>query len=391
MANKLIGLTIDNGGSALRVLPLERGENVSVSDAIISFDNEFYEIPASSFRAKNVDDKKAFINIIDAPVDSYRGMYSVGITGRMYSGKLLPLNPNDRKSESRNFYLQLLFDIAQGIIRRKEFLLLDVEMGAEMCKADLDDTYIVVLGTNIPIGEHSSDKDMTGTLKNAICGSYKVSFPLIDDTPTIKFDVKPDCFGILPEGGVVVSSLKNRIKPDSYSMVVDIGHISSDISIYYGTRLDGKSYLSSSSAGTTLISLVQSALEQEGYRVNETMAKMAIETGCIKNGQKMVDVSEPVKAAQRDFISNYLHADFVRLMQRANIIPEQIDVLIPVGMPMNAVESLEYLPEVIANDIGMNNVEIITNCDDVRYSNLLAIEKFTKALMAKAKTSYTTL
>lgn len=388
MAVKIIGLTVDNGGSALRVLPVERAENVSVSDAIIGFDNEFYEIPVSSFRPKNVDDKLAFINIIDAPSDSYKGMYAVGITGRMYSGKLLPLNPNDRKSESRNFYLQLLFDVAQGIIRRKEFLLLDTEFGTAMCSAELESEYLVVLGTNIPISEHSSDKDLTGTLKNAICGSYKVSFPLIAESPTIRFEIKPDLFGILPEGGVVVSSLKSRLQQDSYSMVVDIGHISSDISIYYGPKLDGKSYLSSSSAGTTLISIVQSSLEQDGYRVNETMAKLAIETGCIKNGQKMVDVAESVKRAQRDFISNYLHADFIRLMQRANIIPEQIDVLIPVGMPMNAVDGLEYLPEVIKKDIGIPNVEILTNCDDVRYSNLLAIEKFTKALMAKARTSY---
>lgn len=389
MAKKIIGLTVDNGGSSLRVLPVDRGEDVRREDAIISFDNEFYSIPVDTFRVKSVDDPKSFISIVDAPDPSYKGMYAVGITGRMYSGKLLPLNPNDRKAESRNFYLQLLFDVAQGIIRQREFILLDTEFGLTDCAEALANTYIVVLGTNIPISEHTSDKDMVGTLKNAVCGEYVVGFPLIEGTPTIKFEIRSEFFGVLPEGGVVVSSLGDEIKPDYYSMVVDIGHISADLSIYYGKRLDGKSYLSSSSAGTTLISLVQNELEQNGFRVNESMAKLALETGCVKNGAKNIDVANIVRRAQQDFVSNYLHADFVRLMQRANVIPEQLDVLIPVGQPMNEVDGIYYLPELIKDDIGMVNVDIISNCSDVRYANLFAIERFTKALMASARKSFT--
>lgn len=391
MATKVVGLTIDNGGSALRVLPIERGESVPLNDAIISFDNEFYKIPTSSFRVKNVDDKKSFISIIEAPRESYKGMYAVGITGRMYSGRLLPLNPNDMKSESENFYLQMIFDVAQGIIRRKEFLLLGSEYGMESCSAELETDYVVVLGTNIPIKEHTSDKDMVGTLKRAVCGKYRVGFPLIDGTPVIKFEIREDYFGVLPEGGVVVSSLGNKINQDSYSMVIDIGHISSDLSVYFGKKLDGKSYISSSAAGTTLMSLVQQQLENAGYRVNTAMVQMALETGCIKNGSTLIDVAEAVKRAQRDFITNYLHREFVSLMQRANIIPEQIDIIVPVGMPMNDVEGLESLTEVIKSDLGIKNVQTITICEDVRYANLIAIEKFTKILMAQAKTSLTTL
>lgn len=387
MATKLIGFTIDNGGSSLRVLPLDRSETVPVTDSIIEFDNEFYKIPVDVFRPKNVDDKRAFISIIDAPNANYKGMYAVGITGRMYSGKLLPLNPHDRKSESENFYLQLIFDVAHGIIRRREFALIDSEYGTEVCDDELKLDYLAIIGTNIPIGEHTSDKDMVGTLKQAVCGHYKVSFPLIDGTPTISFEIRAEYFGVLPEGGVVVSSLGSRIRPDMYSMVIDIGHISSDISIYYGKHLDGKSYLSSTAAGTTLMSLVQRQLEDDGYRVNAAMVQMALETGCIKNGTDLIDVADPVRRAQRDFISNYLHADFINLMQRANVIAEQIDVLVPVGMPMNQVDGLEYLPEVVKEDLGMRNVQVLTNCEDARYANLLAIEKFTNALMAKARTS----
>lgn len=383
---ELISMTIDNGGSELRVLPVDRAEDTEVTDAILRYPSTFCRIPNDSFRIKDVSNPEEVIQIFEAPDPAYCGYYATGLSGNAYGGStLLALNPRDRKSTSKNFYLQFIYDITQGIINDNRMKPCMQENADEYTIASLPVDWLAVVGTNIPISEHQSDKDFIKTFKDSVCGDYKISYPLLKGSPVINLHIDSNYIGILPEGGVVLASLASSVSDDQYTLVVDIGRVSDDIAIFLGTKLIGISAVSGTNAGATLLTLISQELEAAGYRVNMTMCANAAATGEIKMAGSYVDVKEYVKRAQRNYVINYLRQDLDTAFQRANCVPAQMDNIVAVGAPMNSVPGLEYLPELILKDLDIPKVNILCNTTDTRYANIVACEKFTKALTRKAR------
>lgn len=386
MSERVIGLTIDNGGSGLRVLPTARVSS-NIEDTIIEFENMFYKIPDDTFCQKKVDDPAAMICVIDAPDKSYKGYYAAGRVGRSYTGTLLPLDPGNHKSESKNFYLQLIYDIAQGVIRDES--LKDVLADEDDLTELIPKNWTVAVGTSIPMQEHSSDNDLISVLKESVAGKYTISYPLLSGCPVLNINIDENFFGVLPEGGVVITSFGDAIKDDDITLIFDMGHISTDLAVYMGKELEGKSVESSDIAGTTLISILRQKLELGGYRTNETMCCDAIATGMLKQPGGYVNVKKFVSAANEDFMKNYMHKEIVRVLQRAQIIPEQLDNIIPIGMPMNNIDDVAYIPDIFVEDFKIEGLRVLKTDCNARYANILAVEKFTKVLLAMAKKALT--
>lgn len=372
-------ISIDNGGSELRVLPYGARE-----DGIIHVPATFIDIPEQEFRVKEVQDPFMLQRVIAAPQASYFGYIGAGMTAKMYKGHALQMDSTRRKTASDEFYRQIIFGIALGIIKDEELSFIEESTDLTLYSDYLGDYIQVVLCTNIPIKEHSGRQDFVQEFKDMICGRYEVEFPLLPAKPVVKFVVREEYVGVLPEGGVVVSAVGQSIAEDDYSLVIDLGHVSDDLSIYKGKKLYGNTVISSPRAGSTLIGIVQSALIDAGYQANTEVAVDAITTGEITSGKRLVDVSGMVIECKMEFVRNFMKQDIIQLINTVGITTAQVANVVPVGYLMNESINLGSIVDMVITEMGFTDAEQLIAAKDLRYANLMAIDRFTSVLQKKA-------
>ena len=420
MIKKIKALTIDNGGSELRVKPILEDNRVlympepaldgrtnpvsmlpmfSQTDAdqdgldqIIKCPGPFYAVDGTNFREKEVTNKFHIINVLSAPNREYIGYYGVGQTAQMYSGREIEMTSQAKKTETDAFYQRFIFGMALGLISDKEYTGIETGWSADdPDHADMLNTEIqLVICTNIPIKEYAGDQDLPTKVKSQLAGSYVVEFPLLEGKPVLRFKVSTDYFGILPEGGVVISSLKDVIGKDEYSLLIDLGHITGDYAIYHGKDLEGSYVKSSSRAGSTLLTRIQAALTDAGYMCNVELALQALNEGTIPNGKTSVDVSDIITKAKTDFVTNCMKPDLTELFNGTGIVPKQIANIIPIGASMCRNARTGYMPYEIQKVLNIPGAEIITVGENARYANINSAYPFSKLLLKKAVRQQTT-
>lgn len=371
-------VSIDNGGSELRILP-----NGCKEDGIIHVSGGFLDIPEQEFRIKEVEDPFMLQRVISAPQASYYGYIGAGLTAKMYKGQSLQMDSTRRKTGSEEFYRQIVFGVALSIIKDEEMYGIQEAETLELYRDYLSDFIDIVLCTDIPIKEHSGRQDFVQEFKKNICGNYEVQFPLLPTKPIVRFSLKEDYIGVLPEGGVVVSAVGSSIADNEYSLVIDLGHVSNDLSIYRGKKLYGNTVISSPRAGSTLIGIVQSALIDAGYQANIEIAIDAITTGEIVIGKKTIDVSDIVIDAKDEFVKNFIKQDILQIINTVGITPGQVNNIIPVGYLMNESVNLGSITDMIISELGFTYAEELQAAKDLRYANLMALDRFTTVMTKK--------
>lgn len=411
MMAKLKALTIDNGGSELRVKPIATDNRVKKSastdyenkrtsglamfsqieadddeiDSIIKCPGPFYKINAANFRDKEVANKFHIINVLNAPNKDYLGYFGVGSTAQMYSGSEIELDSQRNKTNCTEFYQRFVFGLALGLISDVEFD--GIENGWEDDEDMLNkltEEYKMIVVTNIPIKEYSGDQDLPAKTKGRLAGSYSVEFPMLPGKPVLNFKVEEQYCGILPEGGVVINSMKKKIGEDEYTLLIDMGHVTDDLAIYKGTTLLGNYVKSSGFAGSTLLTRIQSVLTDAGHIVNKTIALQALNYGTIPQGKKTIDVSDIVAKAKNDFVTNCIKPDLIELFNGTGIKPRQISNIVPIGASLSSNAKTGYMPYEIKKVVDMEDAELLVTEGNVRYANINSAYPYTQALLKAA-------
>ena len=378
------GLTIDNGGSELRVLPEGNTD-------VVKIPNDFVEIEEAAFRVKEVD-PRSVIRFIEAPNPEFLGLMATGMAGKAYNGTAITISNQEQKTASLAYYRQFLFGIAYDAYdaiesHRNEYStkLVSVECKYRRTMA-FDVNFLYSLVTCIPVREHSGVADCAKRLKEAIKGKYIVEFPLFESMPAIQFEISEKFFGVVPEGAVSMVALGNKISPDDYSLVIDIGRITADIALFKGKDMLGK-VASSSFAGSTLAGNVRAALSENGFYVSEEQAERCVETGLVKSGADEVNIADIVAEQKEMYVRNYLRDEIVQVLNANALKAAQVQNVIPIGAPMNTTQTGD-LCGMIAEDCWLSRAKIHRLADNLRYVNIMSASLFTKAISSKAREYY---
>lgn len=363
----LRGLTIDNGGSEVRTLPID-GD-------IDKMSNDFVTIEKRDFRVKEIEDKLELCNVLKAPKEAYLGIVARGAAGRLYDAKAMTFDSQSTKTSSTNYYRQIVYAIARDAMKA-------TLKGEQQDTEDIDFDYVIT--TCIPIKEHSGKNDCATKLKAALSGEYTVEFPLFDEPRTITFKIRPECIGVVPEGGVAVAALKDQLTPDDISLVIDMGHVSVDIAIFKGKTMYGDKVISSPYAGSTLIALLRSALADEGYSVNDSQVQRILETGVVKHGAQEVDAIDIVNAQKGIYVRNFLKKEILSILNMNAINAKQVQYLVPIGAGMNNPEREGSIVRELALCCGLSSAAVKVLSKDLRYVNVEQTALFAKALYRRA-------
>lgn len=375
---KKVGLAVDNGGSELRTIGLcagPSGENVTTIH-----DNNFCSIAESDYRAKEVQDPSELCKIIKAPREEYKGVIARGMTATMYPNTTMKLSSREPKTSSLNYYRTFIYSIAHDALRRQGYL----ESGKSRAQADgVEDTlYDYSVVCCIPIREYAGAIDCVTLLKESLAGAYKVQFPLIPGQPTVEFVLTKDYIGVVPEGAVVISMLKD-IKSEDLSIIIDVGYITTDISLFKGRQLFGNYSVSSRYAGYTLVSSLSNALADIGYTLTEEAVMSALETGFVMKGSQQVSVHHLVEEAKKRFATNFLSGEVAKLITTAGLSVQQIQNVVPLGGPMTESKETGSLCKYTVEASGLKDASIRVISGRPRLLNVQQTAIFAEALFKK--------
>ena len=383
----LRGITLDNGGSEVRVLPLGN----HVPGGLLTIPSEFYEISEKNFRIKDVEDPKSLCVFKKAPNPEYLGIMASGLTGRAFIGTSIMLNSQEKKTSSLNYYKQFLFSVARDAINAYTEDQYYNTSNAQVETKGLfarrvnvsKQEYRYVIVTCIPIIEFSGNEDCAKKLKASIEGVYEVEYPLVEGSPRLTFVIDSRYVGVTPEGGVAVTGLKRELGQEDISLVVDMGHITTDISLFQGTHLLGK-VRSSLYAGNMLVGEVRNALEAEGFRLSDDQTKRVIETGIAKRGTQEINVSRLVDEQKVAFVKNYLKPEVIQVLNRNALNAGQVQYFVPIGAPMQDI-GRNSVRQAIIDNCGLEHATVKNAAGSTKYANIIAASIFTEKIYRMAE------
>lgn len=375
----LRGITIDNGGSEVRVLPLDG----RIPEDLLCIPNAFYSIPEKYFRVKEVEDPRALCVFKKAPKPEYLGIFASGLTGRSYSSASnITMNNMENKTGSLSYYQQFLFSIARDAIN--SYLDFDQKDANKVYNGNpLKQEYHYVIVTCIPIKEHSGDTDCAEAMREALVGTYEVEYPLIPGQPKLTFIIQPKYFGVTPEGGIVMTSLRSLIEPEDITLVADMGNNTFDIELFKGTSLLGK-VRSSQYAGQVLVGEVRSALEEKGHILTDEQAQRAVETNIVKRGALDIDVKDIIDEQRAKFVHDFLRKEVLQVLNRNGFNASQVRNFVPVGAPMQD-KGPKSIRTTMIRECGLKDARVLETSVPSRYANVASASIFTKKLFKLAE------
>lgn len=370
-------ITIDNGGSELRYIANSESRDIHTMEKSIRL------LEKDGFRVKDNVEDYDIAEIVKAPKPEYNGMYATGVGYYMYDGMDISMSNQNKKTNTLAWYQQVLAAISIDAMKacKKE---------EAKCDPDLDDAtanFEYILTTLIPVHEHSGTTDYVSKLKDNLDGEYEVKFPAIKEgINTVRFTLRKEHIGVLPEGVVTMTSLRNQVQPNDYTLIIDMGHVTTDLSLCKGINMIGNAVVSSPFAGGTLLKLVKSAIRDYGCVANDDMAIEALQTNKFRIGKKEIDISHEMDNAKRMFISNYIKNEILNQIELAGITAASIQYVVPIGAVLgvqNPVTGNYDILEHIINEVNLDNAEVKVVSDDLRYVNILKAADFCEAFARK--------
>lgn len=381
---KLRGITVDNGGSEIRVLPDDTTCN------IYKWRNDVVQIEEKNFRPKDVESPECVVRIVNATDRSFCGLYASGATGHAYDGKELRISSQETKTGSDNFYKEFIYAVALDSYNAR---IKDLANGIQRCGAkgnrDSKDTvYDYAIVACIPIKEFNGIEDCPRILKSRIAGDYEVEFPLVSGSPVIRFNISEERTGVVAEGGVTMTALKGAVGEDDISLIVDMGHITTDIAIFEGKNLKGK-VASPGYAGSTLAGNIRAHLAEMGIVVSDDKIQRVLETGKARKGATEIDVSDVIAEEADMFVKNYLKMEVIGVLNRNALDATQVQNFIPLGAPMTPDSNgRNVIQEAIIRECRLSDARVQLLEEDLRYVNIRSAARFTRKLVNMFRSKY---
>lgn len=369
-------ITIDNGGSELRYIRNSENEEVNILSKEISL------IDKENFRVKDNVDTFDVIEIKSAPDKSCEGMYVMGRGYYMYQGIDISMNNQKQKSNNKSWYTQVILAVATDAIKAalsnsNKVTLIGEEEEVNNIKEYSAD---YILTTLIPVYEHSGSSDCVSKLKDNLKGIYEVEFPVIKTgINKVTFTIEKDHIGVLPEGVVAMASLAKVVSPNDYTLIIDMGHVTTDLIICKGMNMLGYSVVSSIFAGGTLLKLIGSIVRNYGSISNDELSIETIKTNKVRVGKKEFNVSEDVQRAKKQFVSNYIKGEILNQIELTGISAASIQNIVPIGAVLgikNPDNGSHDILDMIVSECVLNNAEVHILDEDLRYVNIRKASEF---------------
>lgn len=163
------------------------------------------------------------------------------------------------------------------------------------------------------------------------------------EMPSVQRDIKIDTVNVLPEGfcallgvifqscGVIREGYEDMMDKDTYTLIVDIGAGTTDISIARGGAVISNSRYSETVGGNNVQKLVRGMLRQKGYnKLSEESFKKACETGTLRVGAQRIQIFEELNSAKSEIAVQLVNA--IKTYLELNVIPiQEISYLLVCG------------------------------------------------------------
>lgn len=352
-------VTIDNGGSELRLI-----SNTNDDSKVITMDKNISLVDYDSFRVKENVEEFDIIKIEESTHKSYLGTYATGYGYYMYGG--VDLSITGKKSESLAWYQQVLCAISIDAIKAAR----DKEVDAGVTIEPYD--YVVT--TLIPVQEHSGSVDCVSNLKEKLSGTYTVSFPVIKSgIDKVTFSINKQHIGVLPEGVVALASLDGLVTNNDYTLIIDMGHVTTDLTICKGYNMLGSFVVSSPFAGGTILNLIGSIVRGYGVVCSESMAIESLRTNMLSIGKREIKIEKELDHMKKVFVSNYIKKEIMNQIELVGITTSNIKYVVPIGAILGSKNpkdgSMDIL-NMIIEETKLENAEIKLLAKDLRYVNI---------------------
>lgn len=373
---KVKGITIDNGGSELRYISSENPEEVIACEKNISV------LDRDMFRIKDNLEEFDIVDIVESSNKDYEGMYATGYGYYLYDGIDIALNTQTKKTNNHAWYKQVLVTIAKDAMKYKLSKLREGKYEANL--VDLDYAVIVL----IPAKEHSGSEDYVSKLKKELCGMYTAEFPIItEECNLVTFNILEENIGVLPEGVIAITSLnKEELTDDTYSLIIDMGHVTTDIAIFKGKRMLANTVKSLPEAGGTLMNLIEGVLEDNGCISTDESKIKAFTTYKATLKKKEIDLTKDIERTKDLFIVNYIKDDIIKAIGLAGISSNVIQNFIPIGgvLGVKNPDTDNYdLIDKIVEECNLVNAEVQILDEDLRHVNINKAHNFCTNMLEK--------
>lgn len=265
---------IDLGGSKVRL-----AQSVS---RVMTFDAQMLEIEASlPTKDYMVEDVLSDFVIKQHPMVSLCGRRFVrGANMHNYNGRRIYCDNQTMKVKQEATYINAAYALAR-----------------DFAIAGVDDAEVKLSGC-IPTSEFFSNEMVTDIFKQHLTGTFSILFPLTGKTVT--FTIPAGCVSVTPEG--VIAALRFKTKTsfrEGYSLIVDVGYRSSDLTLLQKMRPMGNSAVSKPKGGINIEAIVGEDLERSGVLCNTEEIATMLSTRYIVRDNLIEDVTSIVEQAGR--------------------------------------------------------------------------------------------
>lgn len=171
-------------------------------------------------------------------------------------------------------------------------------IAADCVKQYYEDQEVVITAC-IPTSEYFSEGTLVQEFKDNLTGHYTIEFPRTKQQ--VSFNVSPGNVRVVPEGVVAVFKYGKQPKfREGVTLVIDVGHRSTDITLLKNFKPMGNSAVSRPKGGMNIIASVRSSLERNNILLSaEEIEEALSHRYCVKDDQ-LVDVTDLVNLSDCD-------------------------------------------------------------------------------------------
>lgn len=368
-------ITIDNGGSELRYISNTDNRQVHILNGNISM------IDKEQFRVKENVGSLDIVDVIKAPNTAFQKMYATENGFHMYAGEEVKFTSQTMKANTTAWYQKSIIAIAKdamGSLLRAQALNSNNKLSGSF-------EYVTV--PLIPLYEHSGDSDFVSKIKQGLSGDYEVQFPVLGKEAKVKFTLSADKMGVLPEGAVVITSLRDKIEPQDITLIIDMGNGTTDRALFQGTRLKGSAITPSTFAGGTLLKLISTEISKHGMSSNDELATQALTEYKVNIKKAEINVKDGIDFAKRKFVTSFVKDEIITILELGGIQGANVTYVVPVGGVLgctNPITKEKDILKLIMDECNIINATIIDFDDvDPRHLNVIKAADFCDVLAKK--------
>lgn len=228
----------------------------------------------------------------------------------------------EKKYESQVSKLTLINALKQGIVDVANFSNCDVDI------VDVDwELYLLLPPEDIDLGAKKL-AEMAMSIKH-------IDFIL----PNLHKDIRIKKVSVNPEGmcaffgvifknkGIIRPEYRYLIEPNESTVIFDIGAGTTDILLVKGNKVVQSSRFTKEVGGNNIHRLVQRSLRNEGISLPDEIVREGVNTGFVKSGSRIVDISKEIADAKQavsmqlvDAVQEFFESSMINIRTISNIL-----------------------------------------------------------------------